>query len=422
MLSRSNPAGTASVLLGYLPFALDDSVSQEVIATLEKVGVREGQVDPALLKALTDREPARRAAAARVLVRHAPEHRPLVHRLLGDSDAQVRFQAALGLTQTGDRQAVEPLVALLKDIGPEQAWQIEDLLFRLAGDQVVKVSLSSGYAAENRQRCLEAWQKWWRENRDSVNLDRLTQDEGEVGDRVVCELQGGAESGGRVFAYGPDDRIRWQFDNVAGPIDVQLQPNGRMLLAEINANRVTERDRRGKIYFERRLDNTPVTSQRLSNGNVFIATYTEILEVSPDGQTVYSFKKPKQRIFCAQKLSNGHILYVTSSGLLLELDGEGREVGSVPVGDTSNWGSVELLPNGHYLVCRCGKHEVVEIDSTGKVHWSCHADWPTWACQRRNGRILVACAHSGQVLEIDRQGKEVWKEKLTGRPCRVRRY
>jgi hypothetical protein len=26
------------------------------------------------------------------------------------------------------------------------------------------------------------------------------------------------------------------------------------------------------------------------------------------------------------------------------------------------------------------------------------------------------------VVEFDRSGKEVWKQKLSGRPCRVRRY
>ncbi len=116
------------------------------------------------------------------------------------------------------------------------------------------------------------------------------------------------------------------------------------------------------------------------------------------------------------------MVYVISGGLVIELDTAGKEVRSIPAGDTSNWGSVEILANGHFLVCRCGRHEVVEIDAEGKEIWRCQADWPTWAYQRRNGRVMVACAHSGQVVEFDREGKEVWKQKLTGRPCRIRRY
>jgi hypothetical protein len=165
-----------------------------------------------------------------------------------------------------------------------------------------------------------------------------------------------------------------------------------------------------------------MTSQRLANGNVFIATYTELLEVNPDGKTVWSQQKPDLKIYYGKKLRNGHILFVTSSGLLIELNAEGKELRSIPAGDTSNWGSVEPLPNGHYLVCRCSKHEVVEIDVAGKEVWRCEAQWPTWAGALRNGRVLVACAHSGQVIEFDRDSKEVWKQKLSGRPCRIRRY
>jgi HEAT repeats/PQQ-like domain len=422
LLVRHKPDEAVSVLLGYLPNAADDRVAEVVGAALEQLAGQDAKIDPALLAALVDRDPARRSAASRIVARHSPQHRPDVRKLLADPDVGVRFAAAHTLATLGDRSAVEPLLALFSTASPEQLWQVEDLLFRLAGDQAVSATLSSSYGAANRQRCQEAWQQWWQANKDKTDLARLTQDEHEVGDRVVCELQGGSQGGGRVFAYGPDDKIRWQFDNVAGPIDVQMQSNGRMLLAEINSNRVTERDRDGKVLWEKKTTNAPMTSQRLANGNVFIATYTELLEVNPEGKTVWSQQKPNLKIYYARKLRNGHILFVTSSGLVIELDAEGKELRSIPAGDTSNWGSVEPLPNGHFLVCRCGKHEVVEIDTAGKEIWRCTAEWPTWAGQLRNGRVLVACAHSGQVIEFDRDSKEVWKQKLTGRPCRIRKY
>jgi HEAT repeats len=422
LLARRKSEGTVRVLLAYAPNTADERVIDAVIAALDQTAVKDGKLDPAFLSALVDPEPARRTAAAVVVARHAPEHRPAVRKLLADPDLGVRSTAALTLTRLGEKSAVDPLIALFKDAPPEQVWAMEDLLFRLAGDQAVSVSLSSGFDAGNRKQCQEAWENWWNTNKDKVDLARLREEDRERGDRVVCELQGGAEGGGRVFAYGPDDKIRWQFDNVAGPIDVQMQSNGRLLVAEINVNRVTERDQTGKILWEKKTGASPMTSQRLPNGNIFIATYTELLEVNPEGKTLWSHLKPNLKIFCAQKLRNGHILFVTSSGLVIELDVEGKEVRSIPVGDTSNWGSVELLPNGHFLVCRCSKHEVVEVDAAGKEVWRCSAEWPTWACQQRNGRVRVACAHSGQVIEFDRDSKEVWKQKLTGRPCRIRGY
>lgn len=422
LLALKKPTGAVPVLLAYLPSSPDDQATEAVLTCLEAVRLTDGKIDPALPAALADKDPVRRAAAALVLGKTSPEHQPAVRRLLTDADVLVRYHAATALVRAGDKSALDTLVGLFKDCPPDQIWQVEDLLFRLAEDKGPTVTLSSGYDAANRQKCQEAWDKWWKTSRDTVDLARLGQEKAEIGAKLICELQGGAEGGGRVAELGPDDKVRWQFDNVGGPIDAQLLPSGRVLIAEININRVSERDRQGKIHFEKKLEHSPMTAQRLANGNVFIATYHELLEVTPAGQTVYSYRKPDHRIYGAQKLRNGNILYVTATGLIIELDRQGREVRSVPAGDTSNWGSVELLANGHFLVCRCGKHEVVEIDSDGKQLWRCEVQWPTWASQRANGRVLVACAHSGQVVEFDRNGKEVWKQSLNNRPCRVRRY
>jgi HEAT repeat protein len=422
LLAQRKPAGAASVLLAFLPDSPDDQVTEAVFVCLRAVSKSGGQLDPSLPAALGDREPSRRSAAAYVVARAAPEHWPVVRRLLDDPEVEVRYHAARALVRAGDKTVMEALLARFGDCPPHRLWQVEDLLFSLAGEKGPAVSLSAGLDPANRLKCREAWEKWWAANRDTVDLSILQDESVEVGAKVICELQGGKDGGGRIFELGPDDKVRWQFDNVAGPIDVQLLPSGRVLLAEINVNRVTERDRQGKVLFTRNLEHSPMTAQGLANGNVFIATYHELLEVTPAGQTVYSYRKPEHRIYCAQKLRNGHILYVSATGLLVELDREGRQVRTVPAGDTSNWGSVELLPNGHFLVCRCGQHEVVEIDTDGKTLWRGRAEWPTWACHRANGHVLVACAHSGQVLEFDRTGKEVWKQKLTGRPCRVRRY
>ena len=242
-----------------------------------------------------------------------------------------------------------------------------------------------------------------------------------LGLRVVCEMQG-AKGGGRVVAFGPDDRMRWQIDGVDGAMDFQVLPNGNVLVAEINARKVTERDRTGKVVFEKQVGESPMTCLRLPNGNTFIATYHEVLEVNHDGKTIYALPRPGQSIYCAQKLRNGNILTLDGGGQIIELTTAGKEVRRVPAGDTSNWGGVELLQNGHFVVARCGQHQVVEIDAAGKEVWKVSIEWPTWAGRLSNGRTVVASAHAGLVAEFDRSGKEVWRMKLDGRPCRVRRY
>jgi len=420
MLAVRRPAEAVPVLLSYLPSASEDYLVEGVRAALLEISRGAEQMDPALVGALTDREPARRAAAAMV-VSYSAEHRPAVRRLLQDPEAEVRFQAAASLLRAADRSAVPALIALLANGSIRLAWQAEDLLLRLAGDKPPSAALRTGTEGERRQ-CQEAWMAWWQANRERLDLAGISWEETDRGCKVVSELEGGSQRGGRVFEYGPDDRIRWQIDNVAGVMDFQVLPGGRVLMAEISANRVTERDPTGKILFEHKLNESPMSCRRLPNGNTFIATYTELREVAADGKVVLTLPLRGHRTYCAHKLKNGHFLYLTSTSRIIELDAAGTELRNIPAGDTSNWGSVELLPNGHFLVARCGVHQVVEIDATGKELWQVKVEWPTWASRRANGRILVACAHSGQVIEFDREGKEVWKQKLTGRPCRVRRY
>ena len=135
VLARRKPAGAVPALLGYVPNAANDQVTASVIAALEQLALAEGKIDPSLANALTDEEAARRAAAAVVVARHSPGHRPAVRKLLADTDVGVRCAAALTLTTLGDKTAVETLLELFKDASPEQVWQVEDLLFRLAGDQ-----------------------------------------------------------------------------------------------------------------------------------------------------------------------------------------------------------------------------------------------------------------------------------------------
>jgi HEAT repeat protein len=419
LLAARRPAEADRVLLDFLPCAADDFLADAIIAAVEVVGVRDGKPTAALKAALDDKEPPRRAAAAQVIALHCPVDRAPVVKLLTDAEPTVRYRAASALARAGEKRAVPVLIGLLADGPQETAWQVEYLLLRLAGDQAPAVALNSADEPA-RKKCREAWADWWKANEAKADLARLGREES-LGLRVVCELQG-AKGGGRVVAFGPDDKVRWEIDGVEGPIDFQVLPNGHVLLAEINSRKVTERDRDGKVVFEKQVAESPMTCLRLPNGNTFIATYHEVLEVDRAGKQVYAHQRPGQSIYCALKLRNGNIMTVDAGGQLIELTTEGKEVRRVAAGDTSNWGGFEILPNGHFVVARCGQHQVVEIDPTGKQVWEVKIEWPTWAGRLSNGRTLVACAHSGQVVEFDRAGNRVWEMKLGGRPCRLRRY
>jgi HEAT repeat protein len=416
LLAVRKPEGAVQALLAYLPAAENEAV-EDVLTESMANAVADTKPDPALIAALSHRNTTCRAAAVVALLRCKGEHRAAIRKLFKDPVDKVRFQAASGLARGGDREAIPALIALLAEGAPEYAWQSEDLLVHLAGEK--SPAALNGRDAAERRKVRDAWLVWWKANEKSVDLAALGKTEKVRGLFMACALQGGKNGTGRIYEFGPDQKITWQIDNVQSPIDMQVLPGGRVLLAEMGG-KVTERDRTGKVIWEHTLTNV-LACQRLPNGNTFMANYNELVEVAKDGKEIYRLKATGQ-VYDAKKLRNGNILFVTSGMDIIEMNVKGEVVRKVPAGDTSNWGSVELLSNGHFLVCRCGKYEIVEIDATGKEVWTAKTEWPTWATRLANGHTLVACAHSGTLIEFDRAAKEVWKWKVEGRPTRLKRY
>jgi hypothetical protein len=429
LVSHRRPAGAVPVLLAYLPLIDEDVVEETWFEALRTLGLPEGGPDPALLAALADKRPIRRAAAAHILGQ-APsaDVRRRVRPLLNDRDARVRYEAAAALLPAGEKEAVPVLAVLLTEAPLPIAGRAERRLLWLADAQapvagaVPEVGL--GVGAAERRECRRAWESWWRGNRDRVDLSRLKREEPLRGLTVVCEYDG--DGGGRVWEYGQDGRPRWEVTRLEGPNDVQVLPGGRLLIAERNANRVTERDRQGKVLWRHRTSGNPVACQRLPDGNTLVATFNELYEVTADDKKVKSHTH-RMGFRHAVRLPNGHVLYITSNGLVEELDAAWkREVRSVRpaayAAGASYWASIEPLANGRYLLALGGAGRVVEMDAAGKVRWECSVPSAVCATRLRNGHTLVSSFEGRCLVEVDRDGKEVSKQTLRGRPFTVRRY
>jgi hypothetical protein len=424
VLAERRPPDTIAVFLAYLPSAPEEGVEEAVAKALLAIGLSGGQPDPALVTALSDREPARRAAAAYVVGRAAPEARRAVVSMMSDLEPRVRFQAACALVQMGDKLALPTLVALL-DEGPRNlAWQAEDMLARIAGEQAPPVTLG-GADEPSRHKCRVAWEAWCRFHQDKLDLARLSREETLLGLTVICDctMNGNGQSGS-IWECGLDGKVRWKIDrDLRAPSDVQLLPGGRLLIADFQGNVVLERDQRGKVFWSRTVDSYPTSCQRLSNGNTFIATYNQMQEVTRDNKVVFTIR-PGGNIYRARKLRNDHILYLNSNAQIVETETSGKVLRrvTVPTGGAANWGGVELLPNGRYLVCIYSANKVLELDAQGKVFWECSVQTPSSARRLPNGRTLVSSMDARAVVEFDRFGKEVWKQTTQGRPFFVLRH
>jgi HEAT repeats len=415
LLAVRKPAGTVEVLLGYLPFADNEDVAEAIRGALAANAIRDGKLDPLLQEALADKSPVKRGAAAWAVCRAGgEENRAAVRKLLEDPNATVRLRAGLALVSVKEKDAVPVLIDLLGELPPAQAWTVEDLLYRMAADKAPAVSPGTDEAS--RKKYKEVWAAWWQENGAGVDLAKLDEVPATLGYTLMVLLDQG-----KVLEVDASKKIRWELANLEFPLDVQYLPGDRILAAENNANRVTERNLKGEILWHHDIP-MPIAAQRQLNGNTFIATRNALVEVNRDGKEVFHYQRPNGEQFMrGLKLRNGEVACVTEGHRFVKLDAAGKEVQGFPVDIQTFGGRIEVLPNGRVLVPLYSSNKVVEMEGEGKVVWEAAVPFgtPIAATRLPNGNTLVTSMNQAPAVEIDRAGKVVWEYKTDTRITRA---
>jgi HEAT repeat protein len=416
-----SPGEAIRTLLAYIPFADDDSVEEEILTSLTLLSLRETKVEPDLLKALSDPNTTRRGAAAYVLGHvGTKDHIARLPGMLNDVQPLVRLRTAQGLVAARDKSALPTFVNLLTTVPGPFLPRVEEVLYRIAEDKGPNEAIIAA-SGDSREKAAKAWGKWLNDNQAKIDLSNLNDRESYLGlitvaeyDNQVGQIQGQVWEGPR----GSTTK-RWNFTGVMGAMDAQTLPNGRVLVAENNANRVTERDSKGDIKWEFRTPNNPIVCQRLPNGNTFIASYNMVMEIKPDRTEAYRLTPgPQFYIFSAHKARNGNIVAITAQGQIIEMETpSGKQVKVTQAQTQGNWCSVEMLPNGNYLVASLNNNMVREIDrNNGAEVWSKPFPGVFRATRLPNGNILVASMNTKEVAEMDRAGTIRWRVTCQGRP------
>jgi hypothetical protein len=411
LIARRMPPGAAEALLGFLPIADDEVVEDDVLHALLAVS-RPAAEEKLWREALADHRLVVRAAAAHVVgARGTAEQRAAVRSLLRDKEPQVRCRAAEGLLAARDREAVPALIGLLEEAPTAVALQAEGLLYSLAGEQAPGVSVLDT-ATGARRKCRDAWAAWWAGPGTAVDLARATDRERLLGLTLGIEY-----NTGRVWECGPDGKVRWEFTHLQGPMDAQILPGGRVLIAESNNHTVSERDLRGNIVWQRTLDSEPTGCQRLPNGNTFVSTFTSVRELTRDGKEVYNFKLPGSSN-AIRKGRNGRVLCAINREII-ELEVSGRKVRAVLLPEPASYVGIEDLPGDRFLLANSANGQVLEVDAAGKVLWKATVAGACGVCRMPGGNTVVATDH--RVVELDRAGKAVWEKETPGYARRVHR-
>jgi HEAT repeat protein len=420
LLVLRRPEGAIEALLGYLPFAETPDLNQQVRDLVSVIVSADAKSIPRLVKALEDPSAVRRAAAAQALCKvREGDHLAAVRKLLVDPDPEVRLRAALGLAPLREKEAVPVLVALLTELPLDLAYEAEDYLARVARDSAPQVPLSGDAAARAKTR--DAWAAWWKEKGDGVDLAAIDKSERQLGFQLVVEAFDQVKRSGRVFELDRAGKPRWEVTGLQFPIAAQVLPGERVLVAEQNLNRVSERDFTGKVLWEKQI-NQPFQVQRLRNGNTFIAGRNHLLELDRSGKEVLNQARFNDTILAALKRRDGQIAIVTYQGHFVRMDASGKELKSWQVPFVNNGLFGEVLPNDHVLISQQNMAKVIEYDEAGKVVWQADVPQPGVPTRLPNGHTLVPSQNNARLVELDRAGKVVndFKE-INYRPWRVTR-
>lgn len=437
LLAREKPAGAAEVVLAFLPFASDLSVTDELCRALGAVAVPGGKVDPAITQALSDKLGVKRGAAAEALVRadlakslpDADKNLAQARSLLKDPEPTVRLRAGLSLVSRREKEALPVLVELLNHLPPEQLWPVEEILIRLAGEKVPAVSL--GTTEDTRKACFTAWNKWLNDN-PKLSLAKLDETPPMLGRTVIVQQKMrvvgvAGRVAGEVVELGKDSKPIWKFDVQNYPVDAHVYEDDkgdtRVLVAEFQAAQISIRDTKGNAIKEIKVGGNPIGVQRLPNGNIFVVLQNRLVEYDMNGAEKYSYNRPNHDVFRAKKLPNGEIAFVTSAGLYTKITAATQQVqksfqvASVPV----LFGSMDVLPNGNVLVPDFQQNRVVEYNGEGKQIAQFNVQWPNSALRLPNGNTLVASQNTRKVMEFNRGGTLVWQYDSDGMVFNARR-
>jgi hypothetical protein len=416
LLAQHRAAGAVETLLDYLPFATDEEVIRRVRESIDKLAVRDGKVEPAVVAALHDKFAIRRAAAGAALAA-MPDQRDAVLAMLKDSDYQVRLWVSQALLKAKDARAVPVLVALLEQLPEQDTWQAEDALLRLAGETAPVLDTNKTPSLATVRK---SWEKWLQAN--AGDMEKLVNTYAESGAFLNYTLisqmpKAGAALNGQVLELGPKKNVMWTIQNLRYPVDAQIIGPKRVLIAEYLKHQVVVLDFQGHQHWEFHIDQ-PIGCQLLANGNYFISARRQLVEITRDKKIKFSSGTGATYIAAARKMPNGDVIMIDNVGKLTQLDSQGKEKGKpFTVGRVYTVGGhIDVLPGNRVLIPEYTNHKVVEYALTGEVKWSVNVKWPTCAVRLPNGETLVTSMIEETIRKFDHQGTEKWWYKTTGRP------
>jgi hypothetical protein len=417
---KLKPPGAAPALLGFLPLADSEVLAEEIRGALVALAVRDGKAEPALVAALTDPSPLRRATAYVALVEGGPPgervrikdvYPQVKEAVRKETDPDARFRGLWALVRTTrEKEFVPDLVAMIPTLPRGRIWQLEEFLLQLAGDHPEGGRF--GKSPESLTKARDAWAAWWDKKGGAVDLVKLDFKPRIQGFTDLVEYDQRGFGMGRVVSLGPDLKEKWQLSGVRNPTDARVLPTGNLLVIE-NYNQVNEREVGGRIVSTKNL-NQPLSTQPLADGGLLVVCRPLVVEFDKQGKQVAAYPRPNSDILAGRRLPNGETVFVTNAPQgpnCYRLDAKLKEVGKpIALGRIQNQALVGMDVIGEDKILVCEFDKVVEYDlKTAKAGWKYPTAQPTSVQRLPNGNTLIASLNQNKAIEVDPAGEVVWE-------------
>lgn len=330
------------------------------------------------------------------LIVKAEEAAEWVRPMIQDPNPLISLGVCRILADAGDRDCLRPLASLSGSKEPEIASAANWLLESLSGE------FPDGKVSDARdpQEIARFWQTWCDTTGQTATLHFP------VGRNFTAR---GNLQGGMLYATGSigkitltnraGDRI-WEYDMPAW--SAEKLRNGNILIASYDREEVREvtLDNR-PIWRWSEPGYRPIRAKPLPNGNVLVADFENgrAVELGASGQRIWEVDVGDENCFDVERLENGNTLIATPTSLV-EIRHNKEKVKTIPVAGRIN--SVQILPSGNFLVANHGLNAIMEINRNGEQLWKYPEVGASEAFQTEDGHYLITTDRRCIELSADR--------------------
>ena len=404
LITLARPANAIEIILAYIPSCNDDNIQDLLGECLGLYLNDQNTPPPALIAASTSSIEEIRTFAGRVLAQSPNEiAQKTCTTLLSDSSVRVRFEVARESIKNQNKSAIPVLIEMMTKVPAEKAEAIDQTLRAIAKEK-------SPESKNDSKADAAAWNTWWQKEGTQLVLTPGLKNHEALKNFLVVESFNQEKKSGRVFLVTPSGKTLWEIANLSNPTDALLLPNNKILITEQGANRITERDTKGNISWEKSVTN-PFHSQRLLNGNIFIASRNKIVEVGRNGNEIFSFSYPNETILAACKTRTNEYALLSYNGVFLKLDSKGNEVSKSRIPFPTNFGinGGAITQNDRVLVSIPTLNKIMEFNFSGQSTWESTITMPGIPTKLPNGNVVAPSLNGSKIVEIQMDGKIIYE-------------